>query len=449
MRVNRGAWVSVAVLAAIVESCAHASSTARSSAVACEFTWTAPQPLEHDGGKPVAIAGDVVESLSGHRVMLSNVTIFWAEEQQMVDSARAANDSAYAKAIAPNFTSIGGEIDDPRATRGLASEVSRAETASRFLRQRYTMVGRTASGIRVAWLASDASPKGTTDAGVSDYEFASFDGQHWGVRTRVPIGAPIDWFDPPVRRAGRPFELRAMAFRVSPKNQIPHVEVWTIRDDHLQRVSTIRDLSGFAPSLAQLRDGTLVLSMLADVDKVHGWFSRRGRLVGDSVRWDAPVLIDPVGRSTSPYEWAQLGGDSLMLAWYREKTDSTSSQLRVVVSPDGGRTWTAEAPPPLQSSVAGTLQLAVDVTGTPHLMLDVRTDSGVPDSLAPKVVSSWRHGQWTVPQTIAVPGLELGSSLRALSDGSLIASWMKVRTFTARGISPVSYVAIGRPVCIR
>lgn len=443
---SRAMWGSALGLVLCL-SCARQRAISTAVTASCPIEWTAPQQLEHDGGKPVAIDGGFAEIVDGHRSTFSHLALYWLERDQILDTTRA-KDSTFMMSFVSNFTSVGGVIDDLQAVTKIDPPDPFFPSRTAIPRYSFQLAGWSQNKVRVAWLASDPQSQPSTSLEMTRLEVATYNGRTWTDRARVPISATSHEFVVPAHRAGRAWQTRAFAVPVSPRGGRTHVSVLVQKPSGWVVAKVDSTHLIFAPSIAELADGTLVLTDLATFRDVRGWYSRRGTVREDRITWDEPVLIDRVPGSVSPYTWAQLGGDSLLLVWHRDASDTSNAGARVAVSADGGTTWSAQSVDVLSSSSGGYVSLAVDVTGTPRLMFLTGGDDAVLGSRGRMVMSSWVNGRWTAPQPISPESTDGSQRLWALSDGSLLASWLKIRSYSTRGIAPSTIVAVGQPRCL-
>jgi hypothetical protein len=364
----------------------------------------------------------------------------------MLDTARV-KDSVYLASAIGNFTGVGGVIDNLRGVEPIAPPDPVFPSRVAIPRSSFRLAGWSRDNVRVAWLASDSIPMPNTSAPMTRFEVATFNGRSWTDRERVTLAADGQDFFVPAHRAGRPWNSRAFAVLVSPKGAARYVAVLAQRKSRWIVAKVDSGGWPFAPSLAELQDGTLVLTSLAEFHDVRGWYSRRGAVRNERIEWEAPVLIDRVPGGVSPYSWAQLGADSLMLVWHREQSDTSEAGARVVLSADGGKTWNVQRADALAGSSGGKIRLAVDVTGTPRLMFMTDGNDRVLGSPGRLALSSWVNGRWTTPAPISSDETDTSQQLWALADGTLLGIWTKIRLLPSRSIAPTTFATVGRPRC--
>lgn len=440
-----GRLLLLVLLLVATASCAHSPFHSPAAAV-CPIAWDPPQLLEHDGGKPVAINGGLASVVRGRRMLLSSFALYWLERDQMADTIKL-KDSAYVAGALPFLTSVGGIADDLHALTPISPPDSILRMGRVVMRSDFQIAAWSSSQIGVAFLAGDSVSTKDRSAVMTRLELADFDGDRWFNRDRVETGPGGRSLMLPARRAGKPWRTRSFAFDMAPSGR-PHFNIVLVKRGSRWITSKLDSTgSTFATSLAELADGTLVLTTLLTVGDVAGWYARRGTVVGDRITWSSPVLIDAVNSSVSPYTWAHLGGDSLLLVWRRDPTETAGPAVRVALSADGGRSWSAHEEPSLADAAGGFIRLAVDSSGTAHLTFLRGAREGVLNSPGDLMSSSRVRGSWTRPVAVSQEETDTSQDFWALADGSLLASWLKIRAFTPRGIIPTSYVAVGRPRC--
>jgi hypothetical protein len=395
----------------------------------CMGHWSAPFPVMREGELPVYIERGVVTPFGDRTLALGAPTFYWLSKSAILP-ASVTLDTAK---LIWSFTRSGALID----SHGLVEAVPWIDSLRP--REKPSLIGWSRGRADVVWNA-------VVDAQSKEFnaiELSSFNGRTWSAPQIVLRGRDLRRSPMPAFRAEAPFDIAVVG-------------------------SIARDSNGAVLRIARRSNGQWTTGEWRDAVFLHwasafpetagsipilfmgyahgeGLFSIRATFRDDAVRWSAVQRIDTIPTSFSAFASARLGGDSLLVVWYRSASGYGERGLMTALSVDGGESWKHTQPLIPSSSVSGET-LVVDATGRVHVLYRGAAMDSVLNAPGGVMHSMWVGGQWTSPITISSRESLTDVSAGPAPGGRVMAMWTEA-VEDPRGLQPKSIASVWNPGC--